>query len=84
MQTLTKGLSMFSETVASSLTGTKLHQHPKKEPNGKESNQAQPGVVTIVDVQTIGVRQVFTFLIPCCSLQLYNHTIKIYLVEIDA
>ena len=55
---------MFSETVASSLTGAKVHQPPKKDPTSKESNQAQPGVVTIVDVQTVGVRQV-TILCIC-------------------
>jgi hypothetical protein len=49
---------MFSETVASSLTGAKPHQPAKKDPACKDGNTARPGIVTIVDVQTVGMGQV--------------------------
>ncbi|ELU13646.1 hypothetical protein CAPTEDRAFT_150615 [Capitella teleta] len=58
-KTLTKGLTMFGETVASSLTGMKPPAQPvKKEQVTLDQNGWRPGIVTIVDVHRIGEGQV--------------------------
>ena len=56
-QTITKGLTMFGETVASSLTGVKSHS-TKKEPSGQTKGDTQPGIVTVIDMLNIGEGQV--------------------------
>ncbi|XP_055940994.1 BCAS3 microtubule associated cell migration factor-like [Argiope bruennichi] len=50
-KTITKGLSIFGETVANSLSGQKLASKPlstKSDP--KNTEDSQPGIVTILDV----------------------------------
>ena len=52
LKTITKGLTMFGETVASSLTGKHPPTTKKEVPvldNGKT-----PGIVTIIDIQNVG------------------------------
>ncbi len=48
---------MFGETVASSLTGVKPHSSKKETPT-QGKGEAQPGIVTIVDMQNVGEGQV--------------------------
>ncbi|CAH1800471.1 unnamed protein product, partial [Owenia fusiformis] len=58
-KTISKGLSMFSETVVSSVTGAKVSPTPqKKEMTHVHESGHTPGVVTIIDIQTIGEGQV--------------------------
>lgn len=54
MQTITKSLTAFGGSVASSLTGTKPVV-TKKDPVVSTNPSWKPGVVTIVDM--LGVRQ---------------------------
>ena len=56
-QTITKGLTIFGETVASSLTGVKSHSS-KKESSGQTKGDTQPGIVTVIDILNIGEGQV--------------------------
>lgn len=55
-KTITKGLTIFGETVASSLTGHKNSVssggHSRKD--NKQNDSFQPGIVTIVDILKIG------------------------------
>ncbi len=53
-QTITKGLTMFGETVASSLAGTKK----KESSGGPGKDDKQPGIVTVIDMVNIGEGQV--------------------------
>ncbi|GAB6033542.1 Breast carcinoma amplified sequence 3 [Chamberlinius hualienensis] len=59
-KSITKGLAMFGETVASSLTGgcKQSHSLTKKETFSGDSGQNHAGVVTIVDVINIGEGEV--------------------------
>ncbi|GIX68121.1 breast carcinoma-amplified sequence 3 homolog [Caerostris extrusa] len=53
-KTITKGLSMFGETVANSLSGPKLASKPmspKIDP--KNAEDSQPGIVTIIDILSV-------------------------------
>ena len=61
-QSITKGLAMFSDTVTSTLTGTKpastAQQRQQQQANAARSkDQTRPGIVTIVDF-TVGSGQV--------------------------
>lgn len=55
-KTISKGLTMFGETVASSLTGTKSHVGMTKKEI--QSDSPQPGIVTIIDIQNAGEGEV--------------------------
>lgn len=58
-QTLTKGLTMFGETVASSFTGSnKTTIAPSRKDYSTESSQPQPGIVTIIDIENVGEGEV--------------------------
>ena len=57
LKTITKGLTIFGETVASSLTGMKsFPTHSQKETVDNEG--CRPGVVTIIDIENVGKGQV--------------------------
>ena len=57
LKTITKGLTIFGETVASSLTGMKsFPSHSQKETVDNEG--CRPGVVTIIDIENAGKGQV--------------------------
>ena len=58
LQTVTKGLTMFGQTVASSLTGTK--SVPVKKDPSTPDNRYRPGIVTIIDVMKVKESQVCT------------------------
>ncbi|KAK2173144.1 hypothetical protein NP493_899g00031 [Ridgeia piscesae] len=56
-KTITKGLTIFGETVASSLTGMKsFPTHSQKETVDNEG--CRPGVVTIIDIENVGKGQI--------------------------
>uniref|UniRef100_T1J6D8 BCAS3 microtubule associated cell migration factor n=1 Tax=Strigamia maritima TaxID=126957 RepID=T1J6D8_STRMM len=55
-KTLTKGLTIFGETVASSLSGVKSHSMQAEKKTGVECSQ--PGVVTVVDIQNVSEGEV--------------------------
>ena len=55
LQTVTKGLTMFGETVVSSLTGSKTSPPvpvSKKEAPNNGDNYT-PGCVTVIDIQNV-------------------------------
>ncbi|XP_022258482.1 breast carcinoma-amplified sequence 3-like isoform X1 [Limulus polyphemus] len=60
-KTITKGLTVFGETVATSLTGHKAHggRSPSKK-ESKSANKYTPGIVTVVDIQCVPTRELNT------------------------
>ncbi|KAI0238457.1 Breast carcinoma-amplified sequence 3 [Lamellibrachia satsuma] len=56
-KTITKGLTIFGETVASSLTGMKSFPTPAQK-EAVDNEGCRPGVVTIIDIENAGKGQV--------------------------
>lgn len=56
-KTITKGLTIFGETVASSLTGHKSQLSVSKK-DQKNAEHLQPGIVTILDIKAITRKEV--------------------------
>ena len=58
LQSVSAGLSLFSQTVASSLTGSKTSIGGKKDVTvSDKTRDYRPGVVTVLDVQRVKVSQ---------------------------